>query len=137
MEVQRSQWVAMLVLVATFATGAVVGFAGDRMTRQRAKPPCPRVVQGYVDRIAKEWDLTAAQRRTIDSLMDEHRRKVNGLYKPAIHQLDSLSKRAGTINDSTLQRVRAVLTPAQLVKLDAMRESEHQRAEQMRIVCKE
>jgi hypothetical protein len=125
----------MLVLVATFVLGGVAGVMTDRLQRAYRRDACLRSSASYIDQATRGWELTATQRAVIDSLMDEQQREVAALYKPVRSRLDTLARLTDAINDSTRARVRRALTPEQVKKLEAMRDVERNRTEQLRTVC--
>lgn len=118
---QRSQWLAALILGGAFAAGGVLGVAADRALRVEHQECRRDEARAYWDRIAREWKLTAEQRVVIDSLMDVQHRRIAALYHPIRPHMDSLAARARLISDSTQARLRLILTPEQQRKMDAMR----------------
>lgn len=116
---QRSKSTALLFLLCAFVAGIALGFTADRvMTRdQRGRRQRPSV-----DRMAKELDLTAAQRVEFDSIMAKSKAQMRALWQPLRPQMDSVQKTARVLGDSTHQQLKRVLNPDQAKKLDEMRE---------------
>jgi hypothetical protein len=85
-------------------------------------------MRGYWDATTKEWGITAAQRVTIDSLLDLQHDKVVALYTPLRPALDSVRDHVDALSDSTLNQIRLLLTPDQQTKMDAMRADARKRA---------
>ena len=129
---QRSKWLAALILGGAFVVGGVLGVAADRAVRVEHQECRPHEARAYWDRIAREWKLTATQRAIIDSLMDVQHRKISALYHPVRPHMDSLAARARLISDSTQAQLRLILTPGQQQKLDAMRTEARRRMEARR-----
>lgn len=117
---QQPKLVAALVILGAFLAGGAIGVAADRALRADTHQR-PSDSRSYWDRIGREWGLSGAQRRVIDSLMDAQRHKIAAIYAPLHPTLDSANARAHAVSDSTLAQLRLVLTPEQRVKLDAMR----------------
>ena len=130
---QRPQWLAALVLLGAFVIGGALGFSADHVLHVEREQGChPTDVREYWDRIAKEWKLTPAQRVVIDSLMETQHQKIAALYQPYRQHMDSLAIIAQAIGDSSQAQLRVILTPAQRVKMEAMRAEARRRAAQRR-----
>jgi len=134
---QQSKSLAVLFLVGTFVIGGALGFAADRALTHPGPPMCgPGGMRGYWDATTKEWGITESQRVVIDSLLDQQHEKVLALYSPLQSTLDSVRDRADALSDSTLGRIRLVLTPEQQAKMDQMRKDARERAA-MRRACRD
>lgn len=120
---QRSKWYALLFLVGAFVAGAAVGVAGDRTVEHKAPHR-----GGGLDRMARELNLTAAQRTAFDSILENRRKQMRELFAPIRPQLDSLTAISEKMRDSTHEQLRKVLTPEQQVKFDRMHEEAKKRA---------
>ena len=107
---QRSKYVAILVLLGAVVVGYALGFAADRATLR--------------DRLAPRWDqhavraqlhdelgLSAAQRAAVDSILDRRNERREALLAPLKPQLDALY-------DSARAQIRVRLTPEQQGKWD-------------------
>jgi Spy/CpxP family protein refolding chaperone len=121
---QRSKSYALLFLLAAFLAGGALGFTLDRVMSHRHG----RGDRPSRDRMAKELNLTPAQRTQFDSIMNTRRTQMRELFKPIRPQLDSLQKIARDMGDSTHEQLKKILTPEQARKLDEMRERGRRRA---------
>jgi Spy/CpxP family protein refolding chaperone len=118
---ERSKWYALLFLLGAFVAGAAVGVAGDRTLEHRGPP------RRGLDRMARELDLTAAQRAAFDSILENRRTQMRQLFAPIRPQLDSLTALSDKMRDSTHEQLKRVLTPEQQVKFDRMHEEAKKR----------
>jgi len=98
---QRSKQQAMLFLLGAVLVGGALGFSADRMFRHD-KP------RNWVarQRMYDDLGLSAEQRATMDSLLDDRNCQINAVMKPVRPQLDSIKKAAHA-------QVLQVLTPGQ------------------------
>ena len=123
---QRSKSYALMFLLGAFIAGGALGFTADRvMTRDNHT----RGGRPSLDRMAKELELTDAQRVQFDSITAGRRAQMKALWAPLRPQMDSFEKIARTISDSTHEQLKRILTPEQGKKLDEMRERGRRRAE--------
>ena len=121
---QRSKSYALLFLLAAFIAGGALGFTADRyLSRGHGHNDRPSR-----DRMARELDLTPAQRVQFDSLMNARRTQMREVFKPIRPEMDSLQKIAKAIGDSTHEQLKRILTQEQGRKLDEMREHGRKRA---------
>ena len=125
---QRSKWFALLFLIGAFVAGAAVGVAGDRMMEHNR----PHGPIGRMDRMARDLDLTAAQRAAFDSILENRQKQLREVYAPLRPQWDSLDKIGKVIRDSTHEQLRRILTPEQRVKFDRMHDEAQKRAAEAR-----
>lgn len=122
---ERSKSYALLFLLAAFIAGGALGFtAGRIMSRDKHDRGRPSL-----DRMARELDLTAAQRVQFDSISTRRRAQMRELWAPLRPQMDSIQALGKVLGDSTHEQFKRVLTPQQAVKLDEMRERGRRRAE--------
>ncbi|HEX2722227.1 MAG TPA: Spy/CpxP family protein refolding chaperone [Gemmatimonadaceae bacterium] len=126
---QRSKSFALLVVLAAFVAGVALGYTGDRIL---SRGDHGRRDRSSRERIARELDLTPAQRAQFDSIMSLRRTQMRELYKPVRPQLDSLQRVSKALMDSTHEQLKRVLTPAQAKKLDELRERGRKRSAQAR-----
>lgn len=127
---QRSKWFALLFLVGAFVAGIAVGFAADRaLVHER---PGRRDGRSPLDRMARELDLTAAQRATFDTILENRDKQMRQLFAPVRPTLDSLTQLSKVIRDSTHQQLRRVLTPEQQTKFDKMHQEALKRSAEAR-----
>jgi Spy/CpxP family protein refolding chaperone len=116
---QRSKSYALLFLLAAFVGGVALGYTGDRVLSHRKHGRNDRPSR---ERMAKELNLTSAQRAQFDSIMNVRRMQMRELFKPIRPQMDSLQNVAKVIGDSTHEQLKRILTPEQAKKLDEMRD---------------
>jgi Spy/CpxP family protein refolding chaperone len=127
---QRSKGIALLFLIGAFVAGIAIGFAADRaMGRDRHGPRRPR---SQVDRMARDLNLNAAQRASVDSILEGRRKQMRQLFAPIRPQMDSLMEVGKVIGDSTHAQLRRILTPEQRVKFDRMHEESKKRGAEAR-----
>lgn len=123
---QRSKSYALMFLLGAFVAGGALGFTADRvMTRDKPS----HNGRPSVERMAKELELTPAQRAQFDSIMAGRRAQMRALWAPLRPQMDSIQKIARAVSDSTHEQLKRALRPEQAAKLDAMRERGRKRAE--------
>ena len=122
---QRSKSYALLFLLAAFIGGTALGYAGDRVLSHRNHGRTDRPSR---ERMAKELNLTPAQRTQFDSIMNVRRTQMRELFSPIRPQMDSLQKIAKAMGDSTHEQLKKILTPEQARKLDEMRDRMRRRA---------
>lgn len=103
---QRSKQQAMLFLLGAVLVGGVLGFSADRMFgSDRPRNWAAR------QRMYDDLELSAAQRATMDSLLDERNCQIGAVMNPIRPHLDSIRK-------SAHEQVLQVLTPEQRAKLE-------------------
>lgn len=103
----------------------MLAVAGTALAQEPPAPAPPpqwhaRMEQQRMERMAVLLDLTAAQRQKVQAILtDEHAR-----MKPAMQQVEKAMKQARATHEAvhkeTLQRLSAVLTPAQMKKLKVL-----------------
>ena len=123
MESSKSK--ALLFLLAAFVAGIALGYTADRVMSQGRHGRGDRPSR---ERMARELNLTDAQRAQFDSIMNARRTQMRVLFDPIRPQMDSLQKVAKSIGDSTHEQLKRILTPEQAKKLDDMREAMRKRA---------
>ena len=123
---QRSKSYALMLLLGAFIAGAALGFTADRLMTQEKHG---RGGRPSLDRMAKELELTPAQRAQFDSITSRRRAQMRELWKPLRPQMDSVQQLAKAVSDSTHEQLKRILTPEQAAKLDAMRERGRKRAD--------
>ena len=127
---QRSKGIALLFLVGAFVAGIAIGFAADRaMGRDRHGPRRPR---SQVERMARDLDLTAPQRASVDSILEGRRKQMRQLFAPIRPQMDSLMALGKVIGDSTHQQLRRILTAEQRERFDKMHAESKKRGSEAR-----
>jgi Spy/CpxP family protein refolding chaperone len=130
-----TRWTALGLLLLAFVAGALGGIAADRLlgtdaseTGGRLPLPAgsgragagPGAIFPAGVQLARELELTAEQRERIQAILSEERAKADSVMR-AVRPL--LRARY----DSSLQAVRAVLTPEQRERFDRLREERRDR----------
>lgn len=111
----RLQARAVALLVAVFAAGVLAGVGLGRLQRPHHHGP-PRAMALF-----EQLDLTPEQREKVDAAIQRHRGELDVIFsetRPRVH----------TIQKTIETEVRAVLTPEQLRKLDALEADLQRRA---------
>lgn len=112
---QRSKQQALFFLLGAVLVGGVLGFSADRVfSFDKGKHWAPR--QTMYD----DLGLSAEQRNTMDSLLDDRNCQISALMKPVRPALDS-------IKASAHQQVLQLLTPAQREKLEQRKAEQEKR----------
>ncbi len=108
---RRINGLALASFIAVFAAGAAVGVVGDRYAQRG------QVMRQWGDqramraRLADDLGMSAEQRASMDSLLDDRNRQYESLMAPVRPTLDSLGA-------ATRQRLRQLLTPEQQATYD-------------------
>jgi hypothetical protein len=118
---------ATFVLLFCFFAGLVVGVIGDHVvllhSRRLLPPHGKALVRMIGSRMDRELDLTDAQRREVDSILERHQQAIETLTRnvqPQVHQ--ELMRANGEIE--------RLLDEPQKVKYRKLRERFHARAQQ-------
>jgi len=85
--IQRTKAQAVVFLLGAVLVGAALGFAGNRAFGERDQP---QDVRSSRARLADRLELTSAQRRMLDSVLDERNERMKELLAPVRPRLDSL-----------------------------------------------
>jgi Spy/CpxP family protein refolding chaperone len=111
----RAQGLALLVV--TFAVGLLGGMALERVRMARRVPPQQvdrvRMGPGVMPPMFERLDLTGEQRERIDAILQQSRPLTDSVLQSSLPRLRA-------IRDSVRLQVRAVLTPEQQERFDAM-----------------
>lgn len=118
---QRSKSYALMFLLGAFIAGGALGFTADKVVSRDKPNHRGGGGRQSMGRMAKELDLTPAQRVQVDSIMSNRRRQMHEQFKPFQPQMDSMERIGKALSDSTHEQMKRILSPAQQVKLDAMR----------------
>ncbi|HET9275857.1 MAG TPA: hypothetical protein VFN96_07300 [Gemmatimonadales bacterium] len=124
----RSRLGAIGLLAGVLLIGTLLGGAAGTFTERRdcvrKHSHGPRL--GYVERLTRDLELTPAQRDSVAGLLDRHRPVMDSLWSMVRPQFD-------TERENIRREIRALLTPEQLTKYNALVERQNQRrAEQER-----
>lgn len=122
---RRMRLAGMAMLAVTFVVGMLAGTAFGRVLKaDEPAPGSPASVECRGERgphhIFDELDLSPDQRTRIDGIMARRRTLTDSLW-----QRDGARIRAAV--DSTRAEIRAVLTPAQAVEYDQLRQKHEEK----------
>ena len=111
---------AMAFVLGALLVGGVLGFTADRVLGR--DDGCSRYLthSELRHRFAERLELTAAQRVTIDSILDRKRAAMDSIQAPVLAAMAAVS-------DSTRRRIEVVLDPTQRVKFAEMRADKERR----------
>lgn len=118
----RSRLAAGLLLLATFVLGGFFGGAVSTYAERRdfAKRHGHKERPTYVDRLDQEVSLRPLQRDSISAILDRHRPVMDSLWAIVGPQFDSE-------RESIRREIRAVLSPEQLERYNAMTQRQDNR----------
>lgn len=118
---RRTNGLALMFFVALFAAGAAVGVVTDRYLQREKVQRQWGDQRAMRSRLADDLGMSAEQRASMDSLLDDRNRQYETLMAPMRPTLDSLGA-------ATRQRLRQLLTPEQQATYDQIqREREEAR----------
>ena len=102
----------MIVLLVTFAAGVAIGALMTRLSSSTEPHTTlrPRNMSAILDKL----QLSTAQRVAADSILDHSEPRTDAIML-------ELAQRLGSVADSVDGQLRAILTPAQRQRLDALR----------------
>jgi Spy/CpxP family protein refolding chaperone len=107
---------AVLLLVAVFVAGLVVGVGGLTVAERSGLhlvPPVQRGPGNYLEFLSRSLDLTPAQRDSVKSVLDRHRSTMDSMRAAVAPPFETLRRQIRS-------EIRAQLTPAQQQQFDAM-----------------
>jgi len=122
----RTKLGAVLALVAAFVLGAVAGAYGMRgqmlrgFTQRMAGPPGRARMEFRIEAMSRTLGLTPEQRQKIDQIMTAHEEERRQLMERCAPDGQSLREKVDA-------EIRAVLTPEQQKKFDALPRRQHRR----------
>lgn len=118
---RRTNGLALMFFIALFAAGAAVGVVADRYMQRGQVMRQWGDQRAMRNRLADDLGMSAEQRASMDSLLDDRNRQYETLMAPVRPTLDSLGA-------ATRQRLRQLLTPEQQATYDQIqREREEAR----------
>jgi hypothetical protein len=116
---QRSKSVALAFLLGAVVVGGSLGFTADRVwLRERICQQSGNRADAR-SRLARDLGLTAAQRATLDSLLDRRHDQMSAVVKQIRPQMDS-------VRDRTRQDIIRMLNPEQQARFEAMLKQAHE-----------
>lgn len=118
---QRSKQHALMFLLGALLVGGVLGFSAERIFGCGAKAP------GWAQRevMYDDLSLSAAQRTSMDSVLDSRHRQIQALQEPIRPQIDSIRMNAE-------DQFRRILTPQQWDRFESRRKEDQSRREAAR-----
>jgi Spy/CpxP family protein refolding chaperone len=128
METTKARREAAILFVAVFVLGVVFGGLGNHLWNEHVSGE-PIVVSAsahptrdqLIDNFCQQVRLTPEQRKQLAAIMDDTSAKWKALYAP-------LSEQREAIRQEGRDRIRAILTPAQVPRFEAyMRRVDEQR----------
>lgn len=118
---RRTNGLALAFFATLFAAGAAVGVVADRYVQRERSLRQWGDQRAMRARLADDLGMSATQRASMDSLLDDRNRQYDSLMAPVRPTLDSL----GAV---TRQRLRQLLTTEQQATYDQIqREREEAR----------
>ena len=102
----RSRTGAVLLLLAMFVLGAVVGGVGTSVAERSGKNKRPGGREGYVERLDQALVLTDAQRDSVSAILHRYEPVMDSLWRQTRPHFDSLRQ-------EIRGAIRAQLTPDQ------------------------
>ncbi len=114
----KTTWKATLLLLATFAVGALAGGAAvavaERGDGHRGRNAHGRHDSGdHIEYMARKLDLTREQRDSVEAILERYKPKMDSVWR-------HLGSRFETIKDSISNDIRRQLTPEQQSKYTEM-----------------
>jgi Spy/CpxP family protein refolding chaperone len=107
---QRSKQQAVMFLLGAVLVGGALGFTADRvMVRESGDRPSDKT---FRQNFYEQLELTAAQRASVDSILDDRHRQINAVFQPLRPKLDSIKENARA-------QIRRVLTSEQRDRFEA------------------
>ena len=126
---ESSRWTAGLLLILTFTLGLSLGFIIHSQLFTGGGPGGPRgpggpnfgdgglIPPALRDRVTEELGLTQEQSEVFEQILENHRTQVIALRR------DILQPEQRAISDSTRARFERLLTPDQMRRFGAFRQS--------------
>ena len=115
---QRSKYLALLLLLGTATASYALGLTSERVMGQGRDGACARGDQRAMrERLGEELSLTAEQRARLDAILDERHRQMTVVLAPVRPQMDSISAAART-------QIRAILAAEQRARFDRFHEEQ-------------
>jgi hypothetical protein len=113
----KPTWKATLLLLATFAGGALAGGAAiavaDRGDASRDHKRHRHDSDDHLEFMTRRLELTAAQRDSVQAILGRYKPKMDSIWR-------QLGPRFETIKDSISNDIRRQLTPGQATKYTEM-----------------
>lgn len=114
MAASRPSAKAIGLMVAVFVLGGIVGGLGTILARRMDRTPRRRP---FIDRLTQDLQLTAQQRTQIQAIFADGHRRFNQVFQQS---QDQARPQYDAIRKDVHARIRAILTPTQQAKFDAL-----------------
>lgn len=110
-----SRSAAIRLLVLAFSLGALIGGGVTLLIDRGNHPPDPRDAgrQSYLSRLSDEVGLTTEQQESVTKVLDQHEPVMDSIWRSVRGPFDAERQ-------AVRREIRAVLTPDQVIKYDAM-----------------
>jgi Spy/CpxP family protein refolding chaperone len=117
---RRSRGAALLLLTAAFVAGALVGAGATTLLRAEGGMPerHARGPNAYLALLARELDLSPAQRDSVRAVLERHHPAMDSLWQATRPRLE-------TLRAAIRSEIRTQLTPAQRTKYEQLLERHH------------
>lgn len=113
----KSRFGALMLLVATFVLGGLLGGALTSYAGRESHDPGKRKPRPtYVERLSQDLGLSPEQRDSIQSILDRHQPVMDSLWTEIRQKFPQLEAQRISVR----QEVQAVLTPEQQAKYAAI-----------------
>jgi len=112
--VTKTTLVAVVLLILTFGAGFIGGAAVHHLFGEHRGNIPPFAMHAMVNRLDRRLDLTDAQRKQVEEILERHRANINAMWagvRPRVR---------GEIDAANAEIVK-VLTPEQRAKYEKMR----------------
>jgi len=113
----RSRFGALMLLVATFVLGGLLGGALTSFAERKSHEPGKRRPRPtYVERLSQDLGLSQEQRDSIQNILDRHQPVMDSLWTEIRSKFPQLEAQRVAVR----QEVQSVLTPEQQAKYAAI-----------------
>jgi len=112
------------LLIAALAAGALLAGSSSLLAQDATNTPPPSMKGGRHD-IAKELDLTDAQKPKFKEIMNSSREKMKALHEDSSLTSDERKTKAKVIQEDTATQMKALLTPEQFTKWQELTKHGH------------
>jgi Spy/CpxP family protein refolding chaperone len=110
----KTTLVAVLVLVLTFGAGFIGGAAVHHLVFAHREQMAPFAMHVMVNRLDRRLDLTDAQRKQVEEIIQRHHKLINAIW-------DDARPRVRAELQAANREIEQVLTPEQRAKYAKMR----------------
>ncbi len=107
-----SRHLALMFLFGALLIGGALGFSATRVL-ERERGCGPRDSRGMRESLARDLELTAAQRAAIDTILDVRHRQMSAIMAPVRPRLDA-------VGDTARQQISRLLDDRQRARFQEM-----------------